>query len=301
MKINELENGARVEIKALILKKEQKLTKSNKPYFDCVLSDSTGTISTKFWDARTLTADIGQVIQVSGTVDEYNGNLQLIANFCTTLSEGYEAYLVHSPFSTKEMFAELVEILKTVENNWCKKLLLAFLQDTDFVKEFKVHSAAKSIHHDYVSGLLEHTLSVTKISAMLAKMYGVNYDLCVTSAFLHDIGKMKELTCFPELDYTLEGNAIGHVSMSALEVQKRALAIEGFPEDILTKIIHCILSHHGRLEFGSPKLPAMAEAMIVSCADLMDARIKVINDGLAKNVGFCSALGCAPIGGDFSE
>lgn len=301
MKISELEVGYRGDIKALLLKKESKLTKTNKPYFDCVLSDSTGTVQAKFWDARILKADVGQVIQVNGTVDEYNGSLQFSVSSCYLTEESIENYLVHSPYDTKEMYAELVEILKTVQNVWCRKLLLSFLQDTDFVKEFKIHSAAKSVHHNYVSGLLEHTLSVTKISAMLAKMYGVNYDLCVTSAFLHDIGKLKELTCFPELDYTLEGNAIGHVSMSALEVQKRALGIEGFPEDILTKIIHCILSHHGRLDFGSPKVPTMAEAIIVSCADLMDAKVKIIQDSIPKGLGFVSTLGGVPIGGDFIE
>ena len=299
--IKELEVGCRAELKVLIIKKEYKLTKSNKPYYDCVLSDSTGTIAGKFWNANILNAEVGQVVQISGTVDDYNGTLQLNVTACYTTNDEPNDYLTRSPYDTKEMLNELMEVLKTVENGWCKKLLLSFLQDPDFVKEFKVHSAAKSVHHNYVSGLLEHTLSVTKMSALMAKQYNANYDLCVTSAFLHDIGKLKELTCFPQLDYTEEGNAIGHVSLSALEIQKRALSIKDFPEDVLIKILHCVLSHHGKLEYGSPKVPAMVEAMIVSCADLLDAKIKLIEEGVSKNTGYNSFLGSVPLGGDFSE
>ena len=171
-----------------------------------------------------------------------------------------------------------------MENPYLKKLAGSFfIEDADFAKRFKFHSAAKSVHHGFVGGLLEHTLSVTKLSAYFADNYKIlNKDLLVCAAMFHDIGKLEELSTFPENDYTDEGQLLGHIMIGAMEIAERIKTIDGFPEKLAHEMEHCILAHHGELEYGSPKKPALPEAVALSYADNIDAKMETMRELLAN-------------------
>jgi 3'-5' exoribonuclease len=157
------------------------------------------------------------------------------------------------------------------------------VEDENFIKEFKNHSAAKSIHHGFIGGLLEHSLSVAKLCIYIADNYPIiKRDLLVTAALLHDVGKVKELSSFPENDYTDDGNLIGHITLGAMMVRDRIKEIPEFPEELGKELIHCILAHHGELEFGSPKKPSIVEAYVLAFADNTDAKIETFIEALNK-------------------
>ena len=182
--------------------------------------------------------------------------------------------------ASNEMYEELCGIIRSVNNPYYKKLLSSFfLEDKEFEKRFKFHSAAKTVHHGFVGGLLEHTLSVTKHCDYFAAYYPMlNRDLIVTAAIFHDIGKLEELSVFPENDYTDEGQLLGHIMIGAEMVGERIRTIEGFPVRMANELKHCILAHHGELEYGSPKKPALAEALALSFADNVDAKMETIRE-----------------------
>ena len=162
----------------------------------------------------------------------------------------------------------------------------------EFIKKFKRCSAAKSLHHSFIGGLLQHSLFVAKNADHIANQYKViNRDLLVTAAICHDIGKVTEFSEFPENDYTFEGNLLGHIVVGAEMIRERALQIEGFPTDLRVNLEHCILSHHGKLEFGSPKKPMIIEAVALNFADDLDAKLEAFTEALnadqsgSKNLG----------------
>ena len=154
-----------------------------------------------------------------------------------------------------------------------------FVDDAEFIKGFKFHSAAKTVHHSFVGGLLEHTLNVTKLCEYYVQNYTyLNRDLLYTAAMCHDIGKVYELSEFPENDYTDEGQLLGHIAMGSEMVAERAHQIPGFPKKLENELKHCILAHHGELEYGSPKKPALAEAMALNLADNTDAKMETMKE-----------------------
>ena len=158
------------------------------------------------------------------------------------------------------------------------------LEDEEFISRFKFHSAAKSVHHGFVGGLLEHTLGVTKLCDYYCTAYPVlNRDLLLTAAMCHDIGKIKEISPFPENDYTDDGQLLGHIVMGAQMVGEKAAGIEGFPHGLLSELQHCILAHHGKYEYGSPKVPALIEAMALNYADDTDAKMETFKEILENN------------------
>ncbi len=171
-----------------------------------------------------------------------------------------------------------------MKHPYLRKLLESFfVEDKDFEKRFKFHSAAKSVHHGFVGGLLEHTLSVTKNCDYFAATYPIlNRDLIVSAAIFHDIGKLEELSTFPENDYTDEGQLLGHIMIGAEMVGERIRTIPGFPKGTANELKHCILAHHGELEYGSPKKPALAEALALSFADNIDAKMETIREIFAS-------------------
>lgn len=277
--IKDFENGTVVSFKALCCGKEEKLTKAGSPYLDLVLSDSTGTIPAKVWTPEYANGvEVGKVVGVNcAKVDIYNEVLQItITSRVTIVDESALMYCRSSKYGVESMWGALQKLLACVENEWCKKLIDVFISDASFKEKFCSHSAAVSVHGDYVGGLLEHTLAVTRMSSMSANVYQwLNKDLMITSAFLHDIGKLKELSAFPENQYTDYGQYVGHVVGSAMMVEKACDSLEDFPEDVKFKVIHCILAHHGKLEWGSPKVPAIPEAFAICTMDNLDAKLKI--------------------------
>ena len=168
-------------------------------------------------------------------------------------------------------------------NIYIRQLLVAFFGDKDFAKKFKEHSAAKRVHHGFMGGLLEHTLSVVKLCDFYCSQYPIlNKDLLITAALCHDIGKINEISDFPENDYTDEGQLIGHIVMGTMMVDEKIKAIQGFPVKLSNELKHCILAHHGELEFGSPKKPALIEALALNFADNTDAKLETFIEALAE-------------------
>lgn len=180
------------------------------------------------------------------------------------------------------MYEELLGFIKSVKNPYLNRLLSSFfVDDAAFAKAFQFHSAAKTVHHGFVGGLLEHTLSVTKLCDYYAGYYKeLNRDLLIAAAIFHDIGKTKELSRFPENDYTDDGQLLGHIIIGTEMVSERMKEIEGFPASIAVELKHCILAHHGELEYGSPKKPALLEALALNFADNTDAKMETMIEAL---------------------
>jgi 3'-5' exoribonuclease len=160
------------------------------------------------------------------------------------------------------------------------------------MKSFAEHSAAKTVHHSFIGGLMEHTLSVARLCEYMAEAYPlIKRDMLITAALLHDIGKTRELSSFPLNDYTDEGQLLGHIYMGAQMIHDMAQQIEGFPEDLERQLVHCILAHHGELEYGSPKKPALVEAVALNLADNTDARMQTLTELFAADKGKKEWLG----------
>lgn len=288
--IETLREGERVNEIYLCKNKQSALTKAGKPYEALILQDKTGTLDAKIWEPGSVGIDDFDrfdYINVVGDITSFQGALQLNVKRVRKATEGeYEPkeYLPVSEYNVDEMYEQLLGYIKQMENPYLKKLAGSFfIEDADFAKRFKFHSAAKSVHHSFVGGLLEHTLSVTKLSAYFADNYKIlNKDLLVCAAMFHDIGKLEELSTFPENDYTDEGQLLGHIMIGAMEIAERIKTIDGFPVKLAHEMEHCILAHHGELEYGSPKKPALPEAVALSYADNIDAKMETMRELLAN-------------------
>lgn len=283
--IETLREGERINEIYLCKQKTAAVTKAGKPYENVILQDKTGTLDAKIWDPGSQGIedfDALDYVAVTGDVTSFMGSLQLNVKRVRKVSEGEYVpsdYLPVSEYDPAEMFAELQGYIGKVQNPYLKKLLDSFFGDEAFAARFRRHSAAKSVHHGFVGGLLEHTLSVTKNCDFYADRYPIlNRDLLLTAAICHDIGKLTELSEFPQNDYTDEGQLLGHITIGAQMVAEHAAAIEGFPKRLRDELLHCILAHHGELEFGSPKKPALAEAVALSFADNLDAKMETLKE-----------------------
>ena len=180
------------------------------------------------------------------------------------------------------MYGELLTYVNSIKNPYLSKLTASFfVEDKEFQKKFMYHSAAKSVHHSFMGGLVEHTLGVVKMCDFMAGSYPfLNRDLLITGALFHDIGKVEELSDFPENDYTDDGQLLGHIFIGAEMIGARIRMIPNFPHKLSSQLRHCILSHHGELEYGSPKKPATAEALALSFADNTDAKMQTVREVL---------------------
>lgn len=282
--------GDRISDIYLCKHKQSAVTKNGKPYDNVVLQDKTGTIDAKIWDPNSEGIDEFSdmdYIDVFGEVTSFNGALQLSIKRARICRDGeYDASL-YVPVSSKnndEMYKELIGIINTIQNRYLNTLLKAFfVEDEAFIKAFRKSSAAKSVHHGFVGGLLEHTLSVTKMCDYFTKAYPVlNRDLLLTAAICHDIGKTRELSLFPTNDYTDEGQFLGHIVMGTEMVGVKIAQIPDFPPLLKQELQHCILAHHGELEYGSPKKPALVEAVALNLADNTDAKLETFTEALAN-------------------
>ena len=284
--IETLRDGEQVRGIYLCKQKNSAVTKTGKPYDNIILQDKTGCIDGKIWDPHSggiMDFEALDYVDVSAEVITFNGALQMNVRSLRKAQEGeYEPadYLPSSTKNVDKMYDELLHLADSVRNSHLNQLLKSFfVRDTDFVKVFKRHSAAKSIHHSFIGGLLEHTLSVAKLCDFFAGMYPVlNRDLLITAALFHDIGKVYELSQFPQNDYTDEGQLLGHIVVGYEIVGKRIDEIPDFPAKMARELKHCILAHHGELEYGSPKKPALAEAFALNLADNADAKMETISE-----------------------
>jgi len=280
--IQDLQEGDSLNQVFLCKQKVTGTTKTGKSYYGLKLQDKTGTIDAKVWD---LTPAIGHFeandyILCDGRIQSFNGSLQFIINRIRKAEAGeYDQadYLPTSGFKAEEMFQELMKLKGKVTEPHLKNLLNAFFEDPKFVESFIVHSAAKAVHHSFISGLLQHTLRVTQLCYFLSLQYPMlNRDLLLTAAMFHDIGKLQEISDFPDNDYTDEGQLIGHIVIGYEMVKDQIDKQPDFPKKLRTELLHCILAHQGQLEYGSPKKPALMEALALSYADDTDAKMEIL-------------------------
>ena len=279
--ITDFNEGDMISNVYLCKNKQTGTTKSGKTYYNLELVDKTGSIAGKVWE---LTNAIGHFeaknfIKIDGQVTSFNNELQLNIKKIRIADEGEYVEADYMPCTKKDieqMYKELMALVDSLDKDYYKVLLRKFFaEDPAFVKEFKNHSAAKSIHHGYIGGLLEHSLAVAKMCDYYTTYYPVlNRDLLITAALLHDIGKVYEISKFPENDYTDAGQLLGHIVMGTMMIRDKINTIENFPAKAANELEHCILAHHGELEYGSPKKPALIEALALSMADNTDAKIQ---------------------------
>lgn len=284
--IETLREGENINEVYLVKSKKSDVTKTGKPYERVVLSDKTGSVDAMIWDPNSPGIDDFDALDyvyVNAAVNVFQGATQLNVKRVRRCQEGeYEPsdYLPVSSRDINEMFAEVIAYVEGVKNPYLKKLLESFFkEDEAFIALFKKSSAAKAVHHGFVGGLLEHTLSVTNMCNYYCSAYPMLHkDLLITVAMLHDIGKIKELSAFPLNDYTDDGQLLGHIVMGAHMVMAKMEAIEGFPAKLSSEVTHCILAHHGEYEYGSPKKPAIMEAVALHYADNTDAKMETMKE-----------------------
>ena len=292
--IDTFREGMHIADVYLCKNKQIAMTKNGKEYGNLVLQDKTGTIDAKIWDLGSPGVgdfETMDYVHVEADITLFQNSNQMNIRRIRRAQEGeyVEAdYLPVSKKNIKEMYEELLGCIGTVKNPYLQKLLSIYFVDSPaFAKAFQFHSAAKSVHHGFVGGLLEHTLSVAKMCDYYSSCYPqLNRDLLLTAAIFHDIGKTKELSRFPENDYTDDGQLLGHIIIGTEMVGKGIRAIPGFPEVLAVELKHCILAHHGELEYGSPKKPALLEALALNFADNTDAKMVTMIEALnAGNPG----------------
>lgn len=295
--IDSLREGMRISEVYLCKSKQIALTKAGKEYGNLVLQDKTGTVDAKIWDLGSPGVgnfEAMDYVCVDADVTVFMGSNQLNIKRVRKADEGEYVPADYLPVSSKDirqMYTEFLGLIASVKNPYLKKLLESyFVEDAAFAKAFQFHSAAKSVHHGFVGGLLEHTLSVTKMCDYFSKTYPLLHrDLLLTAAMFHDIGKTKELSTFPENDYTDDGQLLGHIIIGTEMIGERIRTIPGFPERLATELKHCILAHHGELEYGSPKKPAILEALALNFADNADAKMETMIEvlqGAGENQGW---------------
>lgn len=288
--IQDLREGETIKNEIYLCKSKQTLTgKSGKNYVSLVLQDKTGTIDAKIWDFNNEIEQYEAMdfVHIDARVTNFQDALQLNVSRIYRGREGEyypEDYFPVSGKNIEEMYKEILNIVGTIKEPNLKALAEHyFVQDAEFSKEFKSHSAAKSVHHSFVGGLLEHTLSVTKLCEYFAGSYPIiNRDLLITASLFHDIGKMEELSSFPENDYTDDGQLLGHIFIGANIISSYIAALKKFPPKLANELLHCILAHHGELEYGSPKKPATVEAMALHFADNADAKLQTMTELLGS-------------------
>lgn len=284
--IKDYKEGDRVFDIYLCKKKQSAVTKNGKQYENVLLQDKTGTLDAKIWDPHSAGIDDFDTldyIEVYGDVTSFQGALQVNIKRVRLCQEGEYDPADYLPVSKKDiagMYRELLGFIGTIENHSMKKLLEAFfVEDEEFIRAFQKSSAAKSIHHGFVGGLLEHTLSVVKLCDYFCKSYPLlKRDLLLTAAMCHDIGKTKEISAFPVNDYTDDGQFLGHIVIGSEMIGEKARDIPGFSPVMEAQLKHCILAHHGELEYGSPKKPAIMEALALSLADNADAKMETFSE-----------------------
>lgn len=278
--IENLKAGEKVSSAFLVAEKNLAYSQKGTPYLNLRLKDKTGEIDGKVWDNADEwdgQFNKGDIVQVYGRTLSYKNNLQLSVLELKRLTDeeiDLADYFPVAKQAADEMFAELMTYVETIHTPCLKRLLYAFFNDEKIRTLFKKAPAAKGFHHVYLGGLLEHTLSVTKLLDMTTQHYrDVNRELLLTGGLLHDIGKIYEFDYDRLVQYSDEGRLIGHIVIGVEMVNAKLALIEDFPKTLAMELRHLILSHHGVLEFGSPKRPKTLEALIVHHIDDLDAKV----------------------------
>lgn len=286
--IRDIKSGDKVGDYFLVAEKNLAFSQKGAPYLNVRLKDKTGELDGKIWDNAREWDKVfkkGDIIRIEARSANYKNVIQLSIMDLKKAADGditLSDYLPAARRDGGEMLAELMIIVESMDNPHLRALLYAFFRDEEIADLFKRAPAAKGFHHIYLGGLLEHTLSVARLLDLVCAQYeGIDRDLLLTGGILHDIGKIYELSYGRTVDYTDAGRLVGHIVMGAEMVDKRIAALEDFPAHLALKLRHIMLSHHGDLEYGSPKRPKTVEALIVHFMDDLDAKVNAFQEFIA--------------------
>jgi len=291
--ISDLQDGMPVESTFLCSHKDLLKDKNGKPYLNLKLMDRTGLVEARVWERATHWVQAFEkldYIQIKGNVTSFQNHLQVNLHEIIKLDPQQidsTDFLPHTSQDVSKMYEELLHLCRDeLKNPWVKKLILNILEDSELAPLFKKSPAAKSNHHGWVGGLLEHVLQLCKLGRDVLKHYPqINGDLVIAGLILHDFGKIEEITTDRYFDYTDKGHLVGHLIISVEILIKKTAQIPDFPEKILHHLEHIILSHHGHLEYGSPKEPMTQEALMVHHLDNMDSKLQAFEDVIAREPG----------------
>ena len=273
----------------LVKEKVMAMAKNGKPYMNLRFMDKSGEIEAKVWDNTDLLDkqfDKDDFVRIRGKASVYMNRMQVVVAEITKIPEEHVCladFLPESPRDKAEMVLELAEVIAAISNPHLKSLMQAFLTDEAFMGLYCLAPAAKGMHHVYLGGLLEHSLALVKLVKTIVPLYGgINEDLLIAGALLHDVGKVYEMSFERSFDYTDAGKLLGHITIGVELVEDKIRAVEGFPRELAMLLKHMLLSHHGQYEFGSPKRPKTVEATILNYLDDMDSKINGIRSHMAK-------------------
>ena len=289
--LSALEEGRVFDGFFLVLLKQQRTTKNNKPYLNLMLGDKTGQLEGRVWDPGDprIARDVerGDVVKVRGSVSRFDDRLQMKVEQMRRATEGEADRMDLLPATTLDVGAlwqELMGFVESFKDAHLKQLVLTLLSDPELARAYREAPAARQLHHAWLGGLLEHVVSLLKLSDRVAPHYPILHrDLLLTGVILHDIGKVQELAWNAGFEYTVEGTLLGHIQMGIAMVEKAMEKLPDFPPRLKVLVEHMILSHHGKLEFGSPKLPMIPEALVLNFVDDLDAKMQAIASEFEKS------------------
>jgi len=293
--IKELMPGETLDQLFLVRDKDLRTARTGDLYVTCTLADRTGRLPARMWKASESiynSIPVDGFLQVKGRTEDYRGSLQFVIDACRPIAAekvDISDFLPVTELDVEQMWAELLEIIRAIKSKHLRLLIKRFVEDRDFVAGFKKAPAAMQMHHPFVGGLLEHTLNVARDAAALLPFYPkLNADLVLAGVFLHDAGKIAELSSDISINYTDRGQLIGHITITAIWIEQKAREIadrtgEQFPQRLLDVLQHIILSHHGVHEYGSPKLPAIPEAFFIHYLDNLDAKMYMTTNAIAND------------------
>jgi len=280
--VNELEPNKVITGCFLVHSKEIRQKRTGELYLSLLLGDRTGEVDAKMWDnvAEVLEAfERDDFVKVKGLVQVFHNRPQLTIHKMRRMDDSeveFSDYFPSSKRDPQEMWRDLRALVAGIGNGHLRALLDAMLDDDDIARRFRVAPAAKQIHHAFLSGLLEHVLSLCALARLAAAHYQVDLDLLLTGVVLHDIGKIYELNYERGFSYSPDGQLIGHINIAMRMVADKLRGLPDFPPALRTLVEHMILSHHGHLEFGSPKLPQFPEALLLHYLDDMDSKMEAM-------------------------
>src|SRR5450432_2268266 len=276
----------------VVVTKQVKPKKTREPYLALTLGDRCGQIEAKMWDNVEEVLDAFEqddFLKIKGLLNKYKNRFQITIHKVRKLGDSEIDFSDYLPATTKnvdELWQTLAGFVATFQNPHLKALVEAFMNDPEIAQAYRNAPAAKTLHHAYIGGLLEHVVSLTRSCDLVSRNYPqINRDLLLTGAFLHDIGKIHELTYNRSFSYTTRGQLLGHMIIELEMLQAKLALLPGFPEELKTMIEHLIISHHGQYDFGSPKLPMFPEALMLHYMDDLDSKMESMRAHFEREAG----------------
>jgi 3'-5' exoribonuclease len=287
--IKDLKPGTDVCELFAVRSKEVRQRRGGGPYLALTLGDRTGEVVALVWEKVEEIGRIcgaGQVVRVRGQVQRYNHRLQVVVRSAEQLPADevdHSLFVRSSEIDPELLWQQLTALIESVSDSNLKQLLFRVFSNPEVADRFRIAPAARGMHHAFRSGLLEHTVSMTTAAKALARHYGIDVDMVVTGALLHDLGKIWELEIDSSISYTDDGRLIGHLAQEVLYVDARISELAGFPEELRRQLLHILLSHHGEYEFGSPRRPKSPEALLVHMMDNLDSKMAGMLEAIASS------------------